>query len=164
MTEWVWGVDVAVKHVAFGFAPVPSGPIETEELFTDNQAREGERLGLLDRQLRIFASQAAQSHPPACVWVEQPSGAYQSPQLLYATGVVQAALFEILEAPVWTIPSGKWKKTAIGDGRANKERVRSWVKVQHNLMTKAYSQDEYDAYAIAYAGREILRTRKWDAA
>ena len=74
-------------------------------LITRTTEREGARLGLLDRQLRIAARQWASEFPPACVFVEQPSGRFRNLPLTYAAGVIQAALFEALACPVWTIPS-----------------------------------------------------------
>ena len=162
MSEWVWGVDVAVSHLAFGLADLGSDLIEVETLITGNDTREGERLGLLDRQTRTFARQLAGRYPPACVWVEQPSGRFPSPQLGYACGVVQAAVYEALAVPVWTIPSGKWKKRSCGFGNASKDQVRFWV--SNTLRLDADTQDEHDAICIAHAGRDIFTTRKWDAA
>jgi hypothetical protein len=116
--EFVWGVDPALSRVAVAFAPVGGGRPRVMTLVTGSDAREGQRLGWLDRQVRIAARQWAGSYPPACVWVEQPSGRFRNLQLAYATGVIQAALFEALACPVWTIPSSTWKH------RTNRRRQR----------------------------------------
>lgn len=158
----VWGVDVAISHLAFAVADLASDTIEVETLITRTDEREGARLGLLDRRLRIYASQLARRYPPACVWIEQPSGKFRSPQLLYATGVIQAALFEALAVPVWTIPSGKWKKRAVGYGNASKDQVRFWV--ANTLRIDCDTQDEHDAICIAHAGRDIFSSRTWEEA
>jgi Holliday junction resolvasome RuvABC endonuclease subunit len=89
-----------------------------------------------------------------------PAGRFRSPQLSYAVGVVQAALFETLAVPVWTIPSGAWKKRTIGVGNATKPQVRAWV---DRLGVAVRSQDEADAVANACAGRAMLLTRSWEA-
>lgn len=159
--EFVWGVDVGVSKLAFAFAWLPDGPIHTRLLRLDTEAREGQRLGWLDRQVRLYAKMASITYPPACVWVEQPSGAHPKPQLMYAAGVVQAALFETLGCPVWTVPVGKWKRWAVGNGNASKIAVAQWAQM-HGAGER--SQDEFDAYGIAYAGRAMLRTGRWDAA
>ena len=52
---YVWGVDIAMAHQAFAFAPLDHGDIAVETLLTDSEAREGQRLGWLDRQVRIYA-------------------------------------------------------------------------------------------------------------
>jgi Holliday junction resolvasome RuvABC endonuclease subunit len=157
--EWVWGVDIAISKQAFGFAPLDGAAIEVETLHTGNEAREGQRFGWLDRQLRIYAGQVAPRYPPACVWVEQPSGASRNLQLTYACGVIQAALFEALACPVWTIPSGTWKKRTVGVGNATKAQVAAWVADRADVS----SQDEADAYAIAAAGRAMFSAGQWDA-
>lgn len=158
---FVWGVDVALARLAFGFAPDDGGAIEVSTLITRCDATEGERLGLLDRQVRIYARQAAEAFPPTAVWVEQASGRFRAPQLVYAVGVVQAAIFETLHCPVWSIPSGKWKKVALGRGNATKGEIAAWVAERSSAPA---SQDEADAYAIAAAGRAMLAARSWEAA
>jgi Holliday junction resolvasome RuvABC endonuclease subunit len=160
VSEHVWAVDPALARLAFAFADVDSSAVAVETLVTRTTEREGARLGLLDRQLRIYARQAAGRFPPACVWVEQPSGRFPKPQLSYAVGVVQAALFETLACPVWTITSGAWKRRTVGVGNATKPQVRAWV---DRLGVDVDSQDEADAVAIACAGRAMLLARSWDA-
>ncbi len=161
MTEFVWGIDVAVSRLAFAFAALPNGPIAVESLRLDTEFREGQRLGLIDRQVRIFARQVNGEHPAAVVWIEQPTGAHPSPALMYVAGVVQAALFETLAVPVWTIPPASWKKNSVGQGNATKDQVAAWVRERGG---ECETQDEADAYAIAAAGRAMLTARKWDAA
>jgi Holliday junction resolvasome RuvABC endonuclease subunit len=160
MSEFVWAVDPAVSRLAFAFAPVDGGPVEVRTLRTDSEAREGQRLGWLDRQLRIAARQWGGEYPPACVWIEQPSGRFRNLPLVYAVGVVQAALFEALAVPVWTLPSSAWKKRTVGVGNATKLQVLAWVT---RLGVDVASQDEADAVAIACAGRAMLLARSWDA-
>jgi Holliday junction resolvasome RuvABC endonuclease subunit len=158
--EHVWGIDPAISRQAVAFAPVDGGPVEVRTLLTDSEAREGQRLGWLDRQLRIAARQWAAEYPPACVWVEQPSGRFRNLGLVYATGVVQAALFETLACPVWTMPSSTWKRRTVGAGNATKPQVLAWVT---RLGVDVASQDEADAVAIAGAGRAMLLARSWEA-
>jgi Holliday junction resolvasome RuvABC endonuclease subunit len=159
--ETVWGIDIGVSRLAFAFAPLPNGPIEVETLRCDTEFREGQRLGLIDRQVRIFSRQLNGAYPAAVVWVEAPTGAHPSPALMYVTGVVQAALFETLAVPVWTIPVSKWKSRSVSHGNASKAQVQAWAEARG---ARVDSQDEADAFCIAYAGRDILTTRRWDAA
>jgi Holliday junction resolvasome RuvABC endonuclease subunit len=162
VSEYVWGVDPGLARVAFAFAEVGSELIEVETLYTARNAREGERLGLLDRQVRIFARQRAAEFPPTVVWTEQPSGRHRNLPLTYAVGVIQAALFETLGGvPVWSIPSGTWKRRALGDGGASKEQVAAWVLKQGADFN---GQDEADAFGIAHAGRTMVTSGKWEAA
>lgn len=158
--SYVWGIDPAVSRLAFAFAPVDDGPITVETLSTASDATEGERLGLFDRQVRIYARQRAGDFPPAVVWVEQPSGKWRAPALVYATGVVQAAVFETVGVPVWTIPSSTWKLRTVGKGNATKAQIAAWVVAQGADFN---GQDEADAYAIAHAGRAMLASGRWAA-
>jgi Holliday junction resolvasome RuvABC endonuclease subunit len=158
--EYVWGIDPAISRVAFACADLESETVEVETLLTATDAREGERLGLLDRQVRIFARQLAGRYRPAVIWIEQPSGRFRALQLTYAVGVLQAALFETLACPVWTIPSSTWKQRTIGRGNATKEQVRTYI---DRLGVNVRDQDEADAAAIALAGRAMLNARSWEA-
>lgn len=156
---FVWGIDPAVSRVAFAFAPADGGPITVETLTTASDATEGERLGLLDRQVRIFARQRATAFPPTVCWVEQPSGRFRNLTLAYAVGVIQAALFETVGVPVWTIPSSTWKQRAVGVGNATKAQVMAWAE----RVVTVDGQDEADAVGIAYAGRAMVVSERWTA-
>lgn len=158
---YIWGVDVAVSHLEFAFADMNSDSITVESLITKTDAKEGERLGLIDRQVRIYTRQMSLRYHPHVVWVEQPSGAVSSPQLVYVTGVVQAALFESLGCPVWTIPSGSWKKESVGFGNASKAQVSAWCdRVGYGFD----GQDQADAIGIAFAGRRMVQAKSWRTA
>ncbi len=159
--EFVWAVDVAVAHLAFAYAQHPTGPIDTTTLRLDTEFREGERLAMIDRRVRHYAARQAAVYPPAVVWLEQPTGAHPKPALMYAAGVVQAALFAQLAVPVWTIPPASWKRNSVGHGNATKDQVAAWV---YERGGRCDTQDQADAYAIAAAGRAMLTARKWDAA
>lgn len=161
VTEYVWGVDPAVGRVAFAFAPLWEGALTVDTLDLSTDLREGERLGLIASHIRAFARVAKAEFPPAVVWIEQPSGRFRAPQLLYATGVIQAALHEVLKVPVWTISSSDWKRRTIGNGAAGKPAIAAWVERQGADFA---CQDEADAYCIARAGRDLLRTSDYEAA
>lgn len=161
MTEFVWGIDVSTTRLAFAFASLDTTAVKVETLITRTEEREGARLGLLDRQLRIFGRLRGAMYPPACVWVEQASGRFQAPQLLYAIGVIQAALAETLPCPVWTVPSSAWKKRSVGRGNASKEQIAAWAE---SSGYEFEGQDEADAIGIAVAGRAMFTTGRWEAA
>lgn len=161
--DFVYGVDVAIaKKLAFGFASLDNPGVEVEAIHTETDAEEGERLHILARQLRIYAGQLREEFPPACVFVEQPSGAHPNPPLSYAAGVVQAVLFDVLGCPVWTITSGDWKKRTVGVGNATKQQVGAWVRKQG--PGDLFDEDLCDAYAIAYAGRQKISIQGREAA
>lgn len=164
MSEWCWAVDPHVSHLAFAFAELGGQErVHVERLIVDSGTRGGQRLGWLDRQVRIFANMTAANYPPACVWVEQPSGRWRNLTLIYAVGVVQAAMFETLACPVWTIPPSTWKQRTVGRGNATKEQVQAWVAARAPGLG---SPDEHlcDAFAMACAGRAMLDSREWGAA
>jgi Holliday junction resolvasome RuvABC endonuclease subunit len=149
----VWGVDPALSRLAFAFADLGSETIKVETLITATKTTEGERLGLLDRQVRIFARQRAGEFPPVCVWVQPPQLDADAVGAVYAAGVVQAALFETLGRPVWTIPSATWKLRTVGNGNASKGQIAAWVA---SRGARVSGQGEADAYCIAVAGRSLL--------
>lgn len=160
MSEFVWGIDPAIAHLAFAFAALERDEVRVETLVTRTEEREGARLGLLDRQVRIYARQAAGRYPPAAVWCEQPSGRFPNVQLTYAVGVIQAALYESLACPVWTVSPGAWKRRTVGAGNATKEQVQAWVAGRRLGFE---SEHEADAVAIACAGRAMFASRSWEA-
>ena len=127
-TEYVWGVDPALSRVAVSFAPVDGGRPSVLTLVTHSDTREGQRLGWLDRQLRIAARQWASSWPPAVVWVEQPSGRFRNLQLTYACGVIQAALFEALGVPVGASPRRRGRSAQSASAtRRNRRSARGSI-------------------------------------
>ena len=158
---FIWGVDVALSRLAIACASLASERVDVERLVTRTDATEGERRGLLDRRIRFHVRALACRFPPAVVWVEQPSGRFRALQLTYATGVVQAAMFEALEVPVFTVPSSAWKRRTVGVGNATKPQVAAWV---DRLGVDVASQDEADAVAIAVAGRAMVRAGSWEVA
>jgi Holliday junction resolvasome RuvABC endonuclease subunit len=158
-SSFVWGVDVAVSHLEFAFADLDSDEIAVESLITRTEAREGERLGSIDRQVRTYAKQLAGRYRPHVVWVEQPAGKFIEPQLFYVVGVLQAALWDTLQCPVWTIPPGAWKKLSAGFGNASKAQVSAWCERQRYSFD---GQDQADALAIAFAGRRMVQTASWE--
>lgn len=160
MTEHIWGIDPALSHISFAFADLQTDHVEVESLITHTEEREGARLGLLDRQVRTYARQTAGRYPPAAVWVEQPSGRFPNLQLYYCVGVIQAALFETLGCPVWSMPSGRWKKATVGAGNATKDQVAEWVR---GRRIEFDGQDEADAIAVALAGRAMFSERSFAA-
>jgi Holliday junction resolvasome RuvABC endonuclease subunit len=162
---YVWGVDVATGHLAFGFADADAErrfPTRVATLTMATTAREGERLAFIAKVLRRQSYMLARRFEPRVIFVEQPSGHFHNLQLCYVTGVVQATLAEALPCPVWTVPSSRWKRATIGPGNASKDDVRRWV--HENSQAMIESQDECDAYAIAEAGRSMLLADSWGAA
>lgn len=160
-SEYVWGIDPSLSRVAIAFASLSNNTIDVRSLCTRSDTSEGERLGLLDRQVRIFTAQCAGNYPPAVVWIEQPSGRFRNLALTYCVGVIQAAVFETLRCPVWTIPSSAWKVRTVGVGNATKPQVRAWV---HQVGVNVATQDEADAVAIASAGRAMTQAGRWQVA
>lgn len=162
---FVWGVDVALSRLAIACASLATSDVAVVTVpISVGDATEGERLALLDRQVRSNACKLAALFPPTVVWVEQPSGRHRALQLTYCTGVVQAAMFEVLGGvPVWSIPSSAWKRRALGDGHGNasKAQVRAWV---DGLGVEVDGQDEADAVGIAVAGRLMVASGRWEAA
>lgn len=159
MSRWCWAVDPAVARVAFAAADLDHDAMAAWTVTHKTDARDGERLGNLAEIVRTHATDRAEAWPPYVVFVEQPSGTFRNLPLAYATGVIQASLFEALRVPVWTIPSSKWKKTALGRGNASKEQVAAWVTAQGWGFA---SQDEADACAMAHAGRLMMQQSRWD--
>ena len=156
--EYCWGVDPSTKRVAI--AAAGSRPtVRTIEV--PSTLRTGARLDWILGATYGLARELAEQCPPLYVWIEQPAafGRQPEPELYYAVGVVQAAIYSALR-DIWphpvevrTIPIGTWKKNSVGKGNATKEDVL-WWSIDHGYT--GTSEDEADAWAIAHAGRVLL--------
>lgn len=166
---WVWGVDVSTKRLAIG-CDGPDVSVHLREF--DPRLKTGARLCEIYRWTRNFAAELAKDRPPLFVWVEQPAsyGRIVEPQLMYAVGVVQAALYDALEqrnafpTEVRTVAVAEWKKASVGHGNADKAQVLEWAKADgfetdHVCRVKKCTHsahDRADAWAIARAGSALL--------
>lgn len=158
IVDYVWGVDVSTQRVAIAF----NGPIlDVRTVEFDSNIITGRRLHEVYFQVLISAKAWAAEFPPYFCWVEQPAayGRPVEPQLMYAVGVTQAALYRALcdrfqfPVEVRTLPVGQWKKGAIGHGNADKAQVFTWAREQGYAGD---SQDEADAWGVAWAGARLL--------
>lgn len=157
----VWGVDVAVAHLAVA-AACEDGRVPAFSLSMRTKAKEGERLAFIFETVRDYAREVSRGvYAPTAIWVEQPSGRTVHPQLWYATGVIQAALFEATSVPVWSIPPSAWKRGTVGKGNASKVEVAEWAA---GVGYEFASEHEADAIGIAVAGRAMVVEGKWDTA
>lgn len=172
---WVWGVDVSTKRIAIAC----HGPDSTVRLREYGaKLRTGARLSEIYAAVVVLARDIAEARPPLFVWVEQPAayGRMPEPQLMYAVGVAQAAIYAALEqrhehpTEVRTIAVAEWKKRAVGHGNAKKYQVLDWAKndgleTDHSCddlvrtgkrtCTNA-AHDAADAWAIGRAGARML--------
>jgi hypothetical protein len=162
-----WGVDpsttrVSVAYVwregARGVRTVPfarvEGPARLSEIYAQTRFIAAD---LVTTRFGAFPT-------PGLVLVEQPSGKMENPNLSYAVGVIQAALYDGLysalgrAAQIETCTSSWWKKRACGRGNLYKPKrgdpepygVLTWAR--QNGYAGA-SWDEADAFGIAEAAR-----------
>lgn len=178
-TAW-WGIDPSTARVAVaGVYREPCDGLELERwvrtqpfALHDGVARlaeiyartHGFVAGLAERERRHNLPL------PGLVLVEQPSGRVENPQLVYAVGVIQAAVYAALRdvfgrpVRVETCTSSWWKKRACGNGAIYKPtrkrlgrtpvfedyRVAVWARENGYAGS---SWDEADAFGIAEAGR-----------
>lgn len=127
----------------------------------------GRRLAVIHYETRLLARSLVEAgEAPAVIVVEQPSGQTPNLQLVYAVGVIMAAVAEVTPAAVVeTVPSSTWKRVACGKGnifKPKRERGRPapapgeyavlrWARA---LGYTGSSWDESDAMGVAdYAWR-----------
>jgi hypothetical protein len=160
-----WGVDPSTVRLSVAFV-TPEG---RRGVRTVPFARAGgpARLSEIYAQTRLFALEGwvhAGFPLPGLVLVEQPSGKMENPNLSYAVGVIQAALYDglysMIDRPVQieTCTSSWWKKRACGRGNIFKPKKRDMD--PYGVLTWARqngyagsSWDEADAWGIAEAAR-----------
>jgi hypothetical protein len=168
-----WGVDPSSQRIALaGVLRVPDGSLARWVRSVPFVAGEGgQRLSGVYAETRRFVEACAVAAPwPGVVWVEQPSGRMTIHALEYAVGVIQAAVFDALEAVtgslvrVETVPSASWKLAACGRGNLYKPTkaklgrspvfedygVARWART---VGYEGWSYDEADALGVAEAAR-----------
>ena len=156
------GVDPSTKRVAVGW----QGGAATRSFPT--HVRGGARLSGIYRETRYFAADLCEllPGPPAFILVEQPSGKTPNPQLVYAVGVIQAAMFDGIWSKLgrqpWveTISSSEWRKLATGRGDAgysNRGGKPELVRLARENGYQGSSEDEAEAFLIALAARRLVR-------
>lgn len=159
-----WGVDGSTVRLSVAYAaPAGRRGVRTVPFA---RAEGPARLSEIYAQTRLFALNAchAAGFPwPGLVLVEQPSGKMENPNLSYAVGVIQAALYDGLYSAlgravrIETCTSSWWKKRACGRGNLYKPKSRGdeygvlqWAR-QNGYA--GVSWDEADAWGIAEAAR-----------
>lgn len=158
MDEWLWGVDPSTRRVAIGWVGADQGAA-----VRDFEVKRGAaRLAHIYQATHDFALELAAERPPLAVWVEQASGARPNLPLMYAVGVIQAAIFAALRPlqafplSVDTIPSSTWKKQATGFGRRTPEEYLAWAN------QNGYAGDDFDcaaAFGVATAAGRMISVR-----
>lgn len=186
MTErkqlYVWGVDVSTKRIAISFISPDESRQGVVARDFPKDVETGARLSAIYQVTCDLVGELAELRPALIVFVEQPAayGRMPEPQLMYAVGCVQAAIYwELVDrnphpTAVRTIPVANWKKTAIGHGNAKKHHVLTWAK-QHEFESDHVcardarqkdglvkwcghpDHDSADAWAIATAGARIIQ-------
>jgi hypothetical protein len=165
------GVDPGTKRVSVALAGRESMRCVTRSFPRADGAR---RLAFIYAE--TFELVRSLEPQPGFAFVEQPSGKSPNPNLVYAVGVIAAAVYAGLHnlamsrgapAPVVEmIPSATWKKVACGRGdlwkpKASAERpefesyaVAAWARENGFAVS---SWDEADAAGIAVAARRTVR-------
>lgn len=167
-----WGVDPSTLRVALaGVQPVPDGLERWVRTVSFASLDGPARLAHIYRETHdlVFglaerAGETGWPTPPGIVFVEQPSGKQQNPELVYAVGVIQAAIYDALYSGlgrpvrIETCTSSWWKKRACGRGdiykpkRGDRTPYGVLVWAQSNGYDGS-SWDEADAFGIAEAAR-----------
>lgn len=169
-----WGIDPSTSRVAVaGAVLAPSdGSVHRWSRVHPFPAVEGaERLSAIYVESFAFVRDLAACNTwPGLVWIEQPSGKQENPNLSYAVGVTVAAVYDALydvtgfPPRIEMVPSATWKKLATGYGahwKPTKEKlgrapvfedyaVARWAR-QNGYAGQSW--DEVDAYGIAEAAR-----------
>jgi Holliday junction resolvasome RuvABC endonuclease subunit len=155
----VWGIDPGINKVAFAYT---AGSLTwTETLVVpEGDPQIAGKLRRLMLEVRSHARHQASYGVPDCVWVEQPSGQHRNLRLVYAVGVIIAAVYAATGAPVWEISPSAWKRPTVGRGQATKEEIWAWVEQRRIPIG---NQDEADAACIALAGAAKFDAGQWEA-
>lgn len=160
--EYVWGVDPSTKRVAIGAADRERVHEVTLCEF-DRKLKSAPRMADIYARTHGAALRFARRFPPIYVWVEQPMafGRPVEPQLMYAVGVIQLALFVALRdlyphpVTVEPIQIAEWRKLAFGEGKGNVKKAR-YLDLMRPLGYEGDDLDECAAWGIARGGSLLV--------
>lgn len=173
LSAW-WGVDPSTRRVAVaGVSKAPDGSLDRWVQCRPFRRSEGAaRLSEVYSVTRALVEDLAELLP-GFVFVEQPSGKQENPNLSYAVGVTIAAIHDGLREAtgypvhIETVPSSSWKKRACGRGNiykpTRKELGRTPTFEDYPVAVwarengyRGSSFDEADAWGIAEAARRTV--------
>jgi hypothetical protein len=164
-----WGVDPSTVRTAVASVSRDSTGNVTRRAWTCPYPvlEDAARLSAIYAMTRDWVRRLAPPGPfrPGVVFVEQPSGKHDSPNLSYAVGVILAAVFDGLQdatgrpVAVQTVSSARWKKVACGRGNIYKPKrgeeygVLTWARANGYA---GRSWDEADAWGLAECARRTI--------
>ena len=167
-----WGIDPSTQRVSVAYSASIDGEVRRDVRTVPFAPGEGPaRLSAIYDATRAFVVQCVSldygAFPlPGVVLIEQPSGKMDNPNLSYAVGVIQAAVYDglhdlLARAPhIETVTSSHWKKVACGRGDLYKPKSRSgyyevlvWAR-RHGYAGSSW--DEADAMGIADCARREI--------
>lgn len=168
-----WGVDPGTLRVSIAWRDAAGENTGATTRSFPRFPDGGERLIHIHRETRQLAydlTAAAYGETPAAgrpgfVWVELPAGK-PNPQLAYAVGVIQAAVYSGIHAAIGRsvtvedVPSSTWKKTATGRGDAGSKRRGGKAEIVQWARENGWTgtvEDEADAWGIALAASRTVR-------
>jgi Holliday junction resolvasome RuvABC endonuclease subunit len=153
-----WGVDPSTQRVSIAYVSSDGSRGVATRPFASGQGPA--RLAEIHAETVLFAaSLILDGWPhPGLIYIEQPSGKMDNPNLVYAVGVIQAAIaHQRSEAKIETVTSSHWKKVTCGAGNIFKPKKRGdtygvlqWAQANGY---RGSSWDEADALAIAECAR-----------
>jgi hypothetical protein len=150
-----WGVDPSTLRVAIAsVSPEGRHGVSTRSFPTRTGGR---RLAVILYETRLLARSLIDAgEVPGVIVVEQPSGKVQNLQLVYAVGVITAAVAEAApSAAVKTVVSSRWKSIACGKGDIYKPKRE---KGRPPPAPEGYGVLRWARDTFGYAGSS------WDAA
>lgn len=164
MSEWCWGIDVAVGHLAFGFVQIDGRdhqPYRWNSVQIPKEPDLGERLLHHQARTESFVAAIREHFPPVAVVLELPTGRFPSPPLAGAWAATLMGLRRQLPQPYLLasdITPPMWKKGVGLKGNAGKEDVLAHAQAAYGYSGD--SQDQADALCMAaYCAIQITRPR-----
>jgi hypothetical protein len=165
-----WGVDPSTVRTAVACVSRRSGGelVRWAQTCPYPVLEDAARLSAVYACTRDWIRRLAPPGPdrPGVVFVEQPSGKQDNPNLSYAVGVILAAVFDGLHdatgraVAVQTVSSSRWKKVACGRGNIYKPKrgteeygVLTWARANGY---DGRSWDEADAFGVAECARRTV--------
>lgn len=117
-----WGIDPSTLRVAIATVSSEGRRGVSTRSFPSRTG--GRRLAVIHYETQLLARSLVEAgEAPAVIVVEQPSGQTPNLQLVYAVGVILAAVAAVVpRAVVETVPSSTWKRVACGKGNLYKPK------------------------------------------
>lgn len=159
----VVGIDPATYELGVGVIEVTRNDkitlLDVKHISVSKKQGLGERLGFIYNEIAKIITK----HNPDYVGIESQYLAINPSafrKICYSVGVIWAAVLLNSDAEVVILESSKWRKVALGNGRASKKDAVQQMAKKFQLKPSQYEEDDFEALGVAVAVAKLTETKQ----